>query len=100
MPGRGIGGRGDRDRAQEDGLNPLRQRDVEAGPFGPREALFEDAGGVREPVWNELYQETESILARELKDRLAALRQEGRAMPVEELVAYALGCVRSIEPDH
>ena len=68
--------------------------------LGGSEALFEDAGGVREPVWNELYQETQSILGRELDDRLAALRREGRAMPVEELVAYAVGCLRSIHADH
>ena len=67
--------------------------------LGGSEALFEGAGGVREPVWNELYEETQSILSRELEDRFAALRQEGRATPVEELVAYALGCICSIHAD-
>jgi predicted ATPase/class 3 adenylate cyclase len=63
--------------------------------LGGSEALFEGAGGVREPVWRELHEETVSILQREVGDRLAASRQEGRAMTLEELVAYALQFIGS-----
>jgi tetratricopeptide (TPR) repeat protein len=63
--------------------------------LGGSEALFEDAGGVREPVWREVHEETVSILERELGDRLAASRQEGRSMTVEGLVAYALQFIGS-----
>jgi predicted ATPase/class 3 adenylate cyclase len=63
--------------------------------LGGSEALFEDAGGVREPVWRELHEETVSSLQRELGDRLAASRQEGRAMTVDDLVAYALQFIGS-----
>jgi predicted ATPase/class 3 adenylate cyclase len=64
--------------------------------LGGSEALLEDAGGVREPVWHELHEETVSILQRELGDRLAASRQEGRAMNLEELVTYAVQFIGSM----
>jgi tetratricopeptide (TPR) repeat protein len=63
--------------------------------LGGSEALFEDAGGVREPVWRELHEEIVSILERELGDRFATSRQEGRALAEEELVAYALQFIGS-----
>ena len=63
--------------------------------LGGSEALFDDAGGVREPVWRELHEETVSVLQRALGEWFAASRQEGRAMTVDELVAYALHLVQT-----
>ena len=58
--------------------------------LGGAEALFEGAGGVREPVWHELHEETVTILRHELQaDGLAACRERGRSMTVEQLVADA-----------
>ena len=66
------------------------QYDRGAVVLGGSEALLEGAGGAREPVWHELHEETVSLLQRELGDRLAVPRQEGRAMSADELVACAL----------
>jgi tetratricopeptide (TPR) repeat protein len=58
--------------------------------FGGAEALFEGAGGVREPVWHELHEETVTMLRHELQaDDLAACRERGRSLTVEQLVADA-----------
>jgi predicted ATPase len=58
--------------------------------LGGSEALFEGAGGAREPVWLELHEETLSILQRRLGDGLTGLRQQGSVMALDQLVGYAL----------
>src|SRR6266550_3977689 len=73
----------------------LRLYEPAAVILGGSEALFEGAGGVREPVWDELHDETVSIIQEGLGDRFAASRQEGRALTEEELVAYALQFIDS-----
>jgi hypothetical protein len=58
--------------------------------LGGSEALFEGAGGAREPVWRELHEETLSILQQGLGDDLTGPRQQGSVLALDELVAYAL----------
>ncbi len=72
-----------------------RDYDQAAMILGGSEALFEGAGGVREPVWRELHEETLSILQQELGDGLAGPRQQASVMALDELVAYALHFVQT-----